>query len=134
MANIVEPTEELQSMFEEWIAGEDMTDEIKAIARKYPPWNLYRLKTTDQKVRTISFSDNGTVRVLVSNKYNFDPTNTEVYGIDPNDLEECDIPEKTYDWVVNEQTGMISLRSNDPNFKINKYVQVFPDPKKGENG
>jgi hypothetical protein len=65
---------------------------IKAMTDRWPPNLLYRLKTTDQRVTLYSYSEGGTVTVDVTGDFNLHIMDVQVFGIDPNDLEECDLP------------------------------------------
>lgn len=90
MANIEEPTEDHKKEWAEWVA--QRPEVVRAIAEKFFPWKLYRMKSTGQRVGIYSFSEDGTITVLVTgafNKVNFD---RQVFGIDPKDLEECELP------------------------------------------
>jgi hypothetical protein len=90
---------------EGWTAKEkkEWNDKVKAhpkhvrdVASKLDPWKLYRLRSTGQRVIIIGFNESEnkeiTVRVWVNAKYNTSPFERNVFGIDPNDIEECDLP------------------------------------------
>jgi hypothetical protein len=62
-----------------------------------PPNRLYRLLTTGQLGEIISYNEHGTVTVIFPADFN--PMNREglslkVFGICPDDLEECDMPDE----------------------------------------
>lgn len=96
-----QPTEAQERQFAAWVA--ERPDVIRALisARRFDPWTLYRLKTTGQRVYIISFSEpeesggKVTLRVVVSGKFNLVAFERGVFGIDPDDLEECDLPDPT---------------------------------------
>lgn len=74
---------------------------VKDIAQKLPPNKLYRLKTTGQRVTMYSISENGTVTVDITGEFNLIDFDRQVFGINPDDLEECDLPKE------NERLGAI---------------------------
>ena len=92
MARYVEPTEAELTEFAVWLA--DRPPVIQALAARLDPWSLFLLKTTGQRVAIVAYGEDGTVRVEVSACVNpgllFDRT---VFGINPDDLEPCDIPD-----------------------------------------
>lgn len=91
MARFVEFTPEMEVEHAAWLASRP--ESVQKLALRYPPNVLYRLKTTGQRYSCISYAEEGTVRVLVQPRFNpmqFFPL--EVFGIDPADLEECDVP------------------------------------------
>jgi hypothetical protein len=50
------------------------------------------MRSTGQRVFPVSYSEDGTVRVIVSGKYNLVSFEREVFGVEIDDLEECDLP------------------------------------------
>ena len=95
MAKFFEPTQEQIDEIDEWIATRP--PEVQEVARRFKPWNLYRLKDTNDRVMVLSFDieEDGAVSmtVMVSTGYNFVVFPRKVFGIRPDDLEECDLPE-----------------------------------------
>lgn len=103
------PTQE--RMWAEWMA--ERPELIQTVAKKYNLRAdlLYCLKTTNQHVTLHSFSEDGTVTVNVLDKFNQHRPVTRllpginerrVFGIFPEDLEECD-----YDGpVIDGATGL----------------------------
>jgi|ERR1700722_1636063 len=65
---------------------------IRKLCERFPPDRLYRMRSTGQRVTLVSYSEDDTLRVLVSGQYNFVSFEREVFGIKPEDLEECDLP------------------------------------------
>ena len=90
MARISEPTAEVEAAWKEWVA--ERPDAVRAVAERFDPWTLYRMKSTNQRVTLYSISEDGTVSVDVSGAYNFVFCERTVFGIDPNDLEPCEVP------------------------------------------
>ena len=50
------------------------------------------MKSTGHRVTMYSYSENGTVTVNVTGDYNVVVFERQVFGISPDDLEECDLP------------------------------------------
>ncbi len=90
MARISEPTAKEEAAWKEWIASQLAA--IRAIAERFDPWSLYRMKSTGHRVTVRGFSEDGTLRVDVTGDYNLVLHERTVFGIDPNDLEPCEIP------------------------------------------
>lgn len=98
MAYVKTPTPEVRAQWRDWITTRP--PEIRAVAERLDFWSLYRLKTTGQKVTLYSLSEPDpprypgvTVTVRVWPMFNPDRLMvgvTQVFGIDPNDLEPCD--------------------------------------------
>lgn len=90
MSRISEPTAEQETSWKEWVA--ERPDTVRAVAERFDPWSLYRMKSTGQRVTLHSIFEDGTVSVNISADYNFVLHERNVFGIDPNDLEPCEIP------------------------------------------
>lgn len=104
MAIIVQWTPEKKAEWDKWL--ETRPKIIKDMAEKLPPNRLYKLKH-DVRVTLYSYSEDGTVTVNVTGEYNRVFFNRRVFGIKPDDLEECDLPEP------GESLGSILDMSND---------------------
>jgi hypothetical protein len=82
----------------EWLEGRPPI--IQKLARSHPPYKLFLLKSTadetrgypGQRVWVVSMNENGTVTVCVSKWFNRVGMERQVFGIKPEDLEECDLP------------------------------------------
>jgi len=90
MARIVEPTQAQVEEWKAWVA--ERPEVVREIAERLEPWSLYRLKTTDQRVTLYSISEDGTVTVDVTGQFNRLLFERRVFGIDPDDLEPCELP------------------------------------------
>lgn len=66
---------------------------IQDLCKRFPPDRLYLLKSTGHRVTIFSYSENGTVTAKVLGKYNLVMFERMVFGIKPEDLEECDLPD-----------------------------------------
>ena len=100
MAKIIIWSEDQKKQWAVWL--ERRPQVVKDVINKYNlcPDTLYRLKPTGQKVTLYSVSEDGTVTVTVTEELNRDIMlpfggllDSRVFGIDPADLEECDLPE-----------------------------------------
>lgn len=113
MAKIIEMTENQQKEWNKWLKTRPAI--IREVATKYPADKLYLLKTTNQRVEIISYFEDGTVKVFVSGKYNLCDFEHHVFGINPDDLEECDLPNP------GEKIGAILQNKKD----IEKYIDYI---------
>lgn len=86
MAKVNELTED----WYEWVASRPPV--VKALCEKYPPNILFRLKSTGQRCTVYSYNEAGTLTVSVTGQYNLIDFSRNVFGIAPEDLEECDLP------------------------------------------
>lgn len=90
MARLPGWTEENDRANDEWLEGRPQA--IRDLAAQLPPGRLYRLKTTDHRVFLLSYSEDGTVTVAVTGQFNCVAFERKVFGIRPEELEECDLP------------------------------------------
>jgi hypothetical protein len=74
----------------DWVATRP--PEIQEMCKRWPPDRLYRMRDTGQRVTLLSYGEDGTVRVSLTGQYNLVTFDREVFGINPNDLTECDLP------------------------------------------
>ena len=88
MAKIAELTD--PTAWEEWVSSRPPV--VEALCRRYPPDRLYSMKPHGLRVTLVSYSESGTVTVDVSAQWNFVTFGRQVFGVDPADLEECDLP------------------------------------------
>lgn len=84
-------------MWDEWMKERPPVIQEMIFKFNLRPDNLYKIKSTGQVVMLHSLSEDSTVTVNILADYNtskfmmgFD---RQVFGIDPADLEECDLPE-----------------------------------------
>jgi len=96
MAFIAEPSAEDQAQWVEWIA--ELPENVRTVVEKhgFVPWKLYRLKTSGHRVTLGSFdegeNDEVTLKVDVLGKFNLISFERSVFGVKPEDLEECELP------------------------------------------
>jgi hypothetical protein len=103
MARFTEPTVEQETEWDNWVT--ERPECVRVIAERFDPWSLYRLKSSGHRVIIYSFLEDGTVTVIVSGEYNHVLADRKVFGIDPDDLEPCELPGE------DELTG--SMMSNE---------------------
>lgn len=85
-----EPTKKQERGWRRWV--ERLPATARAVAERFDPWTLYWLKPAEQRVTLYSVNDNGTLTVTVSGRFNLVLFERQVFGIDPDDLSECDLP------------------------------------------
>ncbi len=93
MARLVDPTPEQEAGYRAWVASRPPA--VRAVAERFDPWSLYRMKPSGHRVTIASFGegDHGvTLTVTVSADYNLVMFERQVFGVHPDDLEPCDPP------------------------------------------
>lgn len=103
MARIVEPTAKQLAGYRKWVKSRPPN--VRAVAERFEPWSLYRFKDTDQRVTIVSFGEEQdgsvTLTVMVSAEFNFTMFERQVFGVNPDNLEPCELP------AENEPTGAL---------------------------
>ena len=77
-----------QAALTEWAASRPQV--IRDLIAKCPPDRLYLLKTSSHRVTLRSYCENGTV--TVTGEYNRVLFSRYVFAVNPDDLEECELP------------------------------------------
>lgn len=94
MARITDPTPEQEAGYAAWVAARP--ESVRVVAERFTPWDLYRMKSTGHRVTIASFGEqqDGRVTLTVSVRAEFNAIMFErnVFGIDPDDLEPCELP------------------------------------------
>jgi hypothetical protein len=90
MARWMHPDEAALKEFHAWVATKPKV--IQDMAAKLDPWTLYRLKDTGHRCQLYAFSEDGTVQVSITGEYNLIEFGRRVFGIDPAELTECELP------------------------------------------
>jgi hypothetical protein len=97
MANVMDPTPEQQQDWDVWVS--ERPTAVRETLQRYDlkPWTLYRLKSTGHRVTLYSVDEpeDGsapTLKVDVSVRFNVLAFARRVFGVSPDDLEECDLP------------------------------------------
>lgn len=85
-----QPTAEQERGWAKWVRSRPAL--VRATAERFDPWSLYRLKSTGDRVVVMSFSEDGTLTVAVTGRFNRVWMERKVFGVDPDDLEPCDLP------------------------------------------
>lgn len=91
MVRIYDPSPTQERAWAKWVASRP--EPVRSIAQRFDPWTLYRMKSTGQRVTMASIFENGTVSVNITGEHNLIAFDRNVFGIDPNDLTPCDLPE-----------------------------------------
>jgi hypothetical protein len=107
MGNWFNPTEEHVLQWDAWVA--ERPEIVQRVAKKFQPWKLYRLTTTNHKITLAIFDEEDdntvTLRVNVLAEFNDNLLYERcVFGIVPDDLVECDVP-SLEERAVNLQNG-----------------------------
>ena len=119
MSRVYEPTPEQEADWIEWVASRP--DNVRDVAKRFDPWTLYRMEDTDQRVTVYSFEEhddgNVTLKVDVTGFFNLVLFDRQVFGINPDDLKECDLPTASKHLGVlldeNEQREFINARRRE---------------------
>lgn len=94
MARIYEPTPEQLAGWNKWVAVRPAN--VRAVAEKFDPWSLFRMKETGQRCTLVSFgeAEDGavTLTVNITGKHNFTMFDRQVFGVNPESLEPCEPP------------------------------------------
>lgn len=97
MANVMDPTPEQVQGWDEWVSGRPQA--VRETLQRYDlkPWKLYRLKSSGHRVTLYSVDEpkDGsapTLKVNVLGRFNLLAFDRRVFGITPDDLEECELP------------------------------------------
>jgi len=113
MARIVEPTKKEQKEWDKWVKSRP--DNVRAIAERFDPWSLYKMKT-GQRCTLYSFGEQEdgsvTLSVNITGQFNFTDFDRCVFGVYPDDLEPCDLP------ASDEMLGTILTNDSD----IENYI------------
>ncbi len=119
MARIVDPSKKQEAGWRRWVKSRPAA--VRAIAERFDPWSLYRIKPNGERVYLVSINENGTLTVGISGRFNAVVMERNVFGIDPDDLEPCDLP------GPDEMTGSLLTDSQvDDNIDALR-VMVRPD-------
>lgn len=90
----MEVTPEQEAEWKTWVA--DRPPDVRDVAERFDPWSLYRMKSTGQRVTIRSFREGPPVTLTVNilSDFNLVLFERQVFGIEPNDLEPCDIQDQ----------------------------------------
>lgn len=87
-------SEEEHASWSEWLAARPA--HVRVVAERHPPNRLFRLRGTGQYVTVYSVCEHEggrvTVTVDVTGQYNCVTRARRVFGIAPDDIEDCDVP------------------------------------------
>lgn len=85
---IVKPMD--MALWDEWVASRP--PEVQELCKRLPPDRLYRMSPNGERVTVFSYNEDGTVTVEIRAEYNMVVFERNVFGVKPDDLEECDLP------------------------------------------
>ena len=88
MAKIAELTD--PAAWADWVSSRPPV--VRDLCIGYPPDRLYSMSPNGERVTLVSYSENGTVTVDVSAQWNLVVFERQVFGVDPANLKECDLP------------------------------------------
>jgi hypothetical protein len=117
MARIFDVPPEWEQEYARFVAS--CPPHVAAVARRFDPWSLYRMKSTKQRVTVYSFGEKPdgsvTLTVAVTGRFNVVDFDRRVFGIEPDDLESCELP------APDEQVGTLLTDERD----IKAYVDAI---------
>jgi hypothetical protein len=95
MARWCEPTDEQVAGWAAWVASRPAC--VRVVAERFEPWSLYRMTNVGgQRVTIASFGEDAdglvTLTVTVSAEFNLVLFERQVFGVDPDNLEPCELP------------------------------------------
>src|SRR5579862_6161244 len=93
MAHWFTPTEKEKTGYAKWV--ESRPAMVREVAARFAPWILYRMKSTGHRVLVKSFGEwehGVSLTVVVDGRFNRLAFERNVFGVEPDDLEECDLP------------------------------------------
>ena len=79
-----------EDVWREWLSTRP--EVIRKLGERVLPNRLYRLTKTGQRVTIEGYREDGTLTVGVRGQFNRIPFEQEVFGVNPDDLIECDLP------------------------------------------
>lgn len=95
MVRIHQPTLEDETKYKAWLSN--IPSRFRKIAEQFDPWSVYRMKSTRHLVMLYGFDETEygiMLIVLFLKDFNpFVPFNRNVFEVNPNDLEPCELPE-----------------------------------------
>jgi hypothetical protein len=105
VADIYKPTPDQEQAWIEWC--DTRPPAVRAVAMRFRPWKLYKLHNSGHRVTIYSFGEeeDGTISltVNVTGKYNALMFERRVFGVKPDGLSECALPD------ANELVGSANL-------------------------
>ena len=109
MARFMEPSDGAKRIYEAWVIARPPL--VRAVAERFDPWSLYRLKSSGHRVTIYCFDEDAedghvTLQVDVSAAFNCVLFERRVFGVPPEDIEPCELP------TEDDMTGAL-LRQNE---------------------
>jgi hypothetical protein len=131
MARWTTPTDEQLQAYTDW--ADQRSEPVKAIAKKFDPWTLYRLCNPEDpddpghRVTVHGYSEDGTLIVNVTGEFNLIGFGRRVFGVSPDDLTECDLP------AADEPVGT-TMTEEETLAYINEQRAKFGNPPLSKEG
>lgn len=123
MSRFQDPTNEQIAAWNEWVASRP--ESVRVVAERFDPWTLYRMRSTGHRVTLYSFGEapdgSVTLTVNVTGEFNLVTFDRQVFGIAPDDLEECDLPS------ADESTGAALTPAEVEDNLDELRLQIRPD-------
>lgn len=114
------PSKAEERAWAKWVASRPPA--VREVAERFFPWRLYRIKSSGHVAVLRSFCEDGTLTVTMSAKYNNLLFERYVFGVPPDDLEECDPPDPS------EMLGKPLLSHDEVEMNIDALrVMMRPD-------
>lgn len=107
MARLYEPSTEEEAIWKQWVS--ERPENVRVVAERFDKWTLYRIKGTNRRVTLYSFREHEdgsvTMAVNLTGQFNLVLFSRAVFGINPSDLVECDLPteHETLGVILNEE-------------------------------
>ena len=111
MARICDVSAKEQRSYARWCKKRPPV--VRELAERFPPWELFRMKSTGHRCTVAAIAENGTVRVDITGEFNQTLFDRSVFGVDPGDLEPCELPgpNETPGTVLTQQDVEANLES-----------------------
>src|SRR5580698_10105167 len=107
MARFCEPTPKQLKGYKAWVRKRPPV--VRAVAERFDPWTLYRMG--DHRVYVLSFAGDGTLTVAITGQFNRVLFARQVFGVPPDSLEECDLPDE------DEVLGLVIAETTEEDIK-----------------
>jgi hypothetical protein len=92
MAKWIEWSEEQKKVWDEWVNSRP--DVVKELCLKFPADRLYRIKDSGDRGTIHSYDEDGTMTLIIDGTYSQVIFPKNVFGLNPEDIEECDLPKE----------------------------------------
>lgn len=113
-ARWTEPDDDQRDAWEEWKTDPSRPADMRAVAERFDPWSMYRLKTTGQRCGVVSFFESDgdqpvTLGIYAEHETLGPISAVKVIGVSPDDLEPWTGSERP-EWEVEREGDAVSFR------------------------